>query len=148
MIVDIIEKFPVRPEAIGGMTIGADPIVAGAITEAYRRGISLSGSIVRKEPKEHGTRKAIENEVRDGASFIVVDDVVTSGRSTIQACKAFEDHGYRVAGIIALVDRCQGGMDNIREQYPNAPITALFNAEEFPRLVKAQADGQRRIVAA
>lgn len=147
-MLDEIAKLGIRPDAIGGLTIGADPIIAGVIVEAHRRGIALRGSIARKEPKTHGTCKAIENELNEGATFVVVDDVFTTGASTLKACDAFEEHGYKVIGVIGLVDRCQGGIEAIQKRYKK--VSALFSAKEFPRLAQpqAQTNGHRTVATA
>ena len=82
--------LPVFPEAIGGLTMGADFIVAAVIQRAFETRQPLtSGSIVRKEPKKHGTRNKIENELRAGTRIMVIDDVITSGASTEVACREF-----------------------------------------------------------
>ena len=128
-----IESLPERPTAIGGLTMGADFIVAGIIQKAFESGMVLSGSIVRKTPKAHGTCSLIENEFDDKRPIVVVDDVFTSGKSTLQACAALGDHGYRIVGVIGLVDREQGGIENIRKQY-DAPVSALFRKSDFPVL--------------
>ena len=127
-----IEKFPTRPAAIGGLTIGADFIVAAVVMKAYETGHATQhGSIVRKEPKEHGTRKKIENQLPPGTKIVVVDDVITSGRSTIQACDEFEQAGYEIVGILGLVDREAGGAEKLAEKYH---VRTLYSKSDFPSL--------------
>ena len=77
-------------DAVGGMSIGADPIVAGVLTVAADRGRDLQGFLVRKEPKGHGTQRYIEGPVQPGARVAIVEDVVTTGGSSIQACERVE----------------------------------------------------------
>ena len=80
-MLDAIETLPEMPEAIGGLTHGADPIIGAVMMRARERGISLNGFYVRKEPKKHGTKNYIENCPPPSAKVVVVDDVVTLGSS-------------------------------------------------------------------
>ena len=127
------EKLSAPPEAIGGLTMGADFIVAAVIQRAFESGRSLvSGSIVRKEPKRHGTRSRIEHELPPGTRIMVIDDVITSGASTEAACREFRAAGYEIVGIVALVDRETGGLERLaREQ--GCPARAIFTKSDFPR---------------
>ncbi len=97
------------PDAVGGMAIGADPIGAAIITLAHLRGKHLSGFIVRKEAKEHGTGRAVEGPVEPGMSAIIVEDVVTTGGSSLKAIEHVEAFGMKVLGVIAIIDRLEGG---------------------------------------
>ena len=97
------------PDAVGGMAIGADPISAAIITLAHLRGKHLSGFIVRKEAKEHGTGRAVEGPVEPGMSAIIVEDVVTTGGSSLKAIEHVEAFGMKVHGVIAIIDRLEGG---------------------------------------
>ncbi len=101
------------PDAIGGMAIGADPITAAAITLAGQRSLPLLGFIVRKEPKKHGTGRQIEGPVQPGMTAAIVEDVVTSGGSAIQAAQAAREFGLKVDRVLAIVDRLEGGRDAI-----------------------------------
>ena len=128
-----IHTLPYPPAVIGGLTMGADFIVAGVIQRAFTQGMHLSGSIVRKEPKKHGTRSLIENEFANHPGAVVVDDVFTTGSSTLKACAALTEFGYRIVGVIGLVDREQGGIDNIRREY-DVPVLSVFSKSDFPLL--------------
>ena len=97
------------PDAIGGMAIGADPITAAVITLAGMRGQSLKGFIVRKEAKLHGTARAVEGPVHSGDQVVIVEDVVTTGGSSLKAIEHAEAFGLRIRQVIAIVDRLQGG---------------------------------------
>jgi len=133
-ILEKINAFPEQPTAIGGLTLGADFIVAGVIMRAYQTDHpTLNGSIVRKEPKKHGTRSLIENELPSGSPIVVVDDVITTGGSTIKACDQFLEAGYRIVGIVALIDREAGGERNLAEKY-HRPVYSLFKKRDFPRI--------------
>jgi orotate phosphoribosyltransferase len=125
-----IEAFPKRPTAIGGMTMGADFIAAAVALLAYQRGLStVHGSIVRKEPKKHGTMNKIENQLPIGTPIVVVDDVITSGSSTIKACEEFTAAGYEIVGIIAIVDREAGGKQRLEQLYGH--VRPLFQKSDF-----------------
>ena len=101
------ERFP---DAVGGMSIGADPITAAVITMAAVSGRGdLKGFLVRKQSKGHGTDQYVEGPVRAGDHVVVVDDVVTTGGSSLQAIERIEAAGMIVDGVIAIIDRMEGG---------------------------------------
>lgn len=130
------DALPRQPTAIGGLSMGADFLVASVIQLAAQRGHRMiNGCVVRKERKQHGTRNYIENEQPPGTSVMVVDDVFTTGSSTLLACERLTEAGNRVAGIVGLIDREQGGIDNLRREY-DVPVKALFQSNEFPGLVE------------
>jgi orotate phosphoribosyltransferase len=99
------------PDAVGGMAIGADPITGAIITVAGRSGKKLKGFIVRKETKQHGTGRDVEGPVVPGESAIVVEDVVTSGGSSLAAIEKAEAFGLKVRGVLAIIDRLEGGRE-------------------------------------
>jgi orotate phosphoribosyltransferase len=97
------------PAVVGGLTMGADP-VAYAVALASRAAPPVIDAFsVRKEAKGHGTRRRVEGNFREGDGVVVVEDVITSGGSAIQAIAAVEEAGGRVLGVLAVVDREQGG---------------------------------------
>jgi orotate phosphoribosyltransferase len=100
---------PQLPKAVGGMAIGADPITAAVVTLAGVRGLSLKGILVRKEAKGHGTERSIEGPVRPGDDVVIVEDVVTTGGSSLEAIERVEAFGLKVKGVIAIIDRLEGG---------------------------------------
>ena len=133
-------KLPRIPKAIGGLTMGADFIVAAVIQRAFETGESLeSGSIVRKEQKQHGAGNKIENELSPGTPIVVVDDVVTTGASTETACDAFIAAGYQIVGIVALIDRESGGTERLARKY-RCPVSAIFRKHDFPRIDRKSND--------
>src|SRR5688572_1628798 len=97
------------PDAIGGMAIGADPITAAVITLAGQRRQLLKGFIVRKEAKTHGTGRDVEGPITPGDSAIIVEDTVTTGGSSLAAIEKVEAAGMKVLGVVAIVDRLEGG---------------------------------------
>lgn len=111
IIYDMIKDRPV--EAIGGLTLGADPIAVAASMVAYQNGREIAAFLVRKEKKDHGMKSAIEGPVRPGQKVVIVDDVITSGSSTITAIQQAEAAGLSVELVIAILDRMEGGRANI-----------------------------------
>jgi orotate phosphoribosyltransferase len=101
------------PDAVGGMAIGADPITAAIITVAGRGGKALRGFIVRKEAKQHGTGRDVEGPVQPGDRVIVVEDVVTTGGSSLAAIEKAEAFGLKVLGVVAIIDRLEGGRETL-----------------------------------
>lgn len=134
VMLEEIDQFPNRPSAIAGLTLGADFIVAAVAMRAFQVAHpTIHGSIVRKEPKKHGTRSHIENEMPAGTKVVVVDDVITTGSSTAKACDQLIENGYEIVGILALVDREAGGVENLRNRYGCA-VRSIFKKSDFPRI--------------
>jgi len=106
----------VTVQAVGGMMIGAYPVAIAVSDAADRKGIHLPTFIIRKEPKAHGMKKYIEGAVEPGMRVLVVDDVVTSGKSTVDAINRCRDEGLQVVKAIAIIDRQeQQGRENIEK---------------------------------
>lgn len=101
------------PDAVGGMAIGADPITAAIITLAGRSGKRLKGFIVRKEAKQHGTGRDVEGPVKAGDDAVIVEDVVTTGGSSLAAIEKAEAFGLKVRGVLAIIDRLEGGRETL-----------------------------------
>ena len=99
------------PDAVGGMAIGADPITAAIITLAGQRGKNLSGFIVRKEAKAHGTGRDVEGPVTSGMRAVIVEDVVTTGGSALAAIEKAEAAGLKIIGVLGIIDRLEGGRE-------------------------------------
>lgn len=106
------------PDAVGGMAIGADPITASVITCAWHREIDLRGFIVRKESKGHGTGRQVEGPVKAGDRVAILEDVVTSGGSSLRAIEYAREFGLEVERVITIVDRLAGG----REKFESAGV--------------------------
>ena len=122
-----IQKEGLKIDAIGGMTMGADPIsLAVGMTSARQNPDEmLQVFTVRKEPKGHGRGKQIEGNFKEGDTIIVVDDVITTGGSTLKAIDAIEQAGGKVAFALVLVDREEGGRQAIEER--GIPVLALYS---------------------
>jgi orotate phosphoribosyltransferase len=116
--------------AVGGMTMGADPLASAAI--GAEGGAGLIAFFVRKEKKEHGLQRWIEGPVLEpGTSCLVVEDVVTTGGSTVRAIERILEEGHRIAGIVSVVDRLAGGGDAIDQASGGAPYRALVTIDEL-----------------
>jgi orotate phosphoribosyltransferase len=117
-------------KAIGGLTMGADPIV---IAVAVTSGL-LNGFLVRKAEKQHGMGRRIEGFQEKGARVIIVDDVCTTGGSTVQAIEAAREFGFEVVGVMCLVEREEaGGRVNVEKAAAAAPFVSLFTADDVRR---------------
>lgn len=97
------------PDAVGGMSIGADPITGAVVTLAGTRNLPLRGFMVRKQAKEHGMQKYLEGPVQPGDQVVIVEDVVTTGGSSLLAIQRCEEFGLQVRAVIAIIDRLEGG---------------------------------------
>jgi len=119
-----------RPQAIGGLTMGADPIVvAVAVTSG-----DIHGFLVRKSEKQHGTGQRIEGFREKGARVVIVDDVCTTGASTIQAIETAREFGFEVAGVMCLVEREEAkGRLNVEKVAAPAPFVSIFMSTDVRR---------------
>jgi orotate phosphoribosyltransferase len=116
-----------RVDAIGGLTLGADPIVAAVAVISHLEGQPIPAFIVRAEFKKHGTQKKIEGHLPKGGRVAIIEDVITTGGSVFKAIEAVEAEGCRVVKVIALLDRHQGGSDKLREM--GYDFVALLSAD-------------------
>lgn len=128
---DAIRAAGWRPRFVGGMTLGADPIAYAIASHAARLGHDLDAFTVRKRPKGHGTGKQIEGGLPAGARVVVIEDSVTSGGSLLAALKVIEGHGAIVSGVLALVDRQEGGTERLADA--GYDFRAVFNAADLLR---------------
>lgn len=130
---DKLKLLPAPIVAVGGRTLGADPIVGAIMMRALERGQRLEGFYVREKQKTHGTKERIANPPKAGARVVIVDDVVTTGGSVLEAVDAAEAAGCIVAGVITLVDRQEkGGAERIRARVPH--YFALYTRKDFPEI--------------
>lgn len=121
--------------AVGGLTMGADPIVTSAVLMSDLKGSPISGFVVRKEAKRHGLQKWIEGMDPKGHRVVIVDDVVTSGGSVLTAVDRARAAGADVAAVVCLVDREQGGADCIRKT--GIDFIALCSISEVESFLEA-----------
>lgn len=129
LVFQAIRKLPELPSAVGGLTMGADPIVTATTLRARENGVKLNGFYVRKEAKKHGTGNAIENVPTPGSRVVVVEDVVTAGGSILKAIDAAESSGCEVLAAICIIDRLEGGGDMLRARVPR--YVPLFTLDDF-----------------
>jgi orotate phosphoribosyltransferase len=117
------------PDLVGGMAIGADPITAAILTLAGTRGIDLRGVMVRKEAKAHGTGKFVEGPFQEGESIAIVEDVVTTGGSSLLAIERCEAVGLKVTRVLAIIDRLEGGREAFAAR--GFELSTLFTVRDF-----------------
>ncbi|MCE5274783.1 MAG: orotate phosphoribosyltransferase [Syntrophaceae bacterium] len=103
-------------DAVGGMSIGADPIATATSLAAYRSGKEIMAFLVRKAAKDHGTRNLVEGPVVPGQRVVVVEDVITTGASTLTAIEQIKGAGLSIEMVVAILDRCEGGREAIEAQ--------------------------------
>jgi orotate phosphoribosyltransferase len=136
-VLELLEQRGILADAVGGLTMGADPIVCNVATASAWRAQShpgaplIHGFLVRKAEKVHGTGRRIEGFCREGASVVIVDDVCTTGASTINAIEAAREAGMKVAAVVCLVERQEAnGRPAVEAAAADAPFFSLFTAVE------------------
>lgn len=128
IIMDKIRRDDVQ--AVGGPTIGADPIVGSLAVISRLEGLDLKFFIVRKAAKEHGRQKLIEGpELLPSDRVVIVEDVITTGGSVLKAIEAVRETGCTVAKVVVLVDRLEGGSDRLKKM--GIPIEPVFTVRDF-----------------
>lgn len=139
---DLIQQHTPQAQAVGGLTMGADPLVSNTASASAWHALSngedpadpgtklLQGFLVRKAEKTHGTSRRIEGFLQPSASVVVVDDVCTTGGSTVTAIEAAREAGMIVVGVLCLVDREGGGRENIERAANGAPFVSVFTATD------------------
>jgi orotate phosphoribosyltransferase len=116
-------------DAIGGLTMGADPIAHATALTSYLKGRPINAFSVRKSPKEHGTGGLVVGEVKPGDRVVIVEDVITTGGSTLKAVAAARDFGLEVVAVLILVDRQEGGREAVAQVAPQ--VEAVFTLAEL-----------------
>ncbi len=136
-ILELLEQHGIEAEAVGGLTMGADPIVSNVATASAWRAQSnpsaplLNGFLVRKAEKAHGTGRRIEGFCREGARVVIVDDVCTTGASTVNAIEAAQEAGMKVAAVVCIVEREEAnGRPAVEAAAKGAPFLRLFTAND------------------
>ena len=125
-----IKELGLRPKAIGGLTMGADPIATATAYTSYVRNEPIDAMVIRKEPKGHGTMSRIEGKVMAGDEVVIIDDVVTTGGSTIKAIEASRKAELKIIAVIILLDRCEfEGRQNIERL--GYPVHSILTIKDF-----------------
>jgi orotate phosphoribosyltransferase len=127
----VIARVAPEAEAVGGLTLGADPLATAVSVASFLAGQPLHAFVVRKEPKGHGTEQWLEGtgNLRPGMPVVVLEDVITTGASTLRAIERTRAAGLRVVHVVALVDREEE--DGRAAVAASAPLTALFARRDF-----------------
>jgi orotate phosphoribosyltransferase len=136
-----LRRSDLDPTHVGGLTMGADPIAYAIACRSWEEGRPVDAFSVRKDAKEYGTRRRIEGGLPTNAHVVVIEDAMTTGRSTLKAIRAVEEHGARVLAVLALVDREEGACERIAAE--GYPVTAVFPASEL--VAAAQSSNRRGI---
>jgi len=138
IIFEMIREMDV--EVIGGMTMGADPIAHAVSIVSFQKGKPIHSFSVRKQAKDHGIvrKQGLDGDVKPGQKAVVLDDVITTGGSTIQAIDAVEAFGLEVVRIIVLVDREEGGNQNIKERIPGVEVQPVFTIAQLQACSEAK----------
>ena len=128
----ILEKLKALgplPDAVGGMSIGADPITSAVVTMAGVEGLPLKGFMVRKEPKDHGTKRYIEGPVAPGEKVVIVEDVTTTGGSSLLAIDRAIEFGLVVERVVTVIDRLAGATATLAAR--GIPLDALVTIRDL-----------------
>jgi orotate phosphoribosyltransferase len=128
---DAIAAFAVRAEAVAGVELGGCPLASAVSFASFQASQPLDAIYVRKEAKDHGSKRLLEGDGRlaAGAAVAIVEDVITTGGSTLKAAEKLRAAGYAIAGVVALVDRLEGGRQALEAE--GFVVTAIFTREDF-----------------
>ena len=118
-----------HPRAVGGLTLGADPVAYAIAAAATRAGMELDAFTVRKEQKAHGTGRLIEGPFPENGAVVVVEDVITTGESALRAIDSIRNAGATILGVLAVVDRQEGGKERLQEA--GLIVQSLATAQEL-----------------
>ncbi len=130
LLFDKIKEHGLKPKAVGGMTMGADPVSTAIAYASYLRGEPIEAFVIRKEPKGHGLGLQVEGNVHAGDDVVIVDDVLTTGGSCIEAATIAKSEGLKVLAVIVVLDRCeQSGRENVEKL--GYPVYSLLTIKDF-----------------
>ena len=128
-ILDLLRAHGPLPAAVGGMSIGADPVTSAVVTMAGVAGFDLRGFMVRKEPKDHGTKRYIEGPVAPGEKVVIVEDVTTTGGSSLLAIDRAIEFGLVVERVVTVIDRLAGATATLAAR--GIPLDALVTIRDL-----------------
>src|SRR5580765_8418110 len=131
VFLDLFRQQGWQPQAVGGLTMGADPIVVATSVISAQAGVPVHGFLVRKSEKAHGMGRRVEGFQEKGARVVIVDDVCTTGSSTIQAIEAARDFGFDIVGVACLVERLEaGGRPAVEKASTPARFVSVFTSDD------------------
>jgi orotate phosphoribosyltransferase len=131
VFLDLIQQQSWNPQAVGGLTMGADPIVVATSVISSQAGAPIHGFLVRKAEKAHGMGRRVEGFQEKGARVVIVDDVCTTGSSTIQAIEAAREFGFNITGVACLVERLEaGGRPAVEKAAAPASFISVFTSND------------------
>ncbi|MFL6388630.1 MAG: orotate phosphoribosyltransferase [Terriglobales bacterium] len=131
VFLELIQQQGWQPQAVGGLTMGADPIVVATSVISSQMGAPIHGFLVRKAEKAHGMGRRVEGFQEKGARVVIVDDVCTTGGSTIQAIEAAREFGFNITGVACLVERLEaGGRPAVEKAAAPAPFISVFTSDD------------------
>ncbi|MGO9378146.1 MAG: orotate phosphoribosyltransferase [Dissulfurispiraceae bacterium] len=141
IIFEMINNLPVV--GIGGLTLGADPIANAVAYTSYLKGNPIEAFVVRKNAKSHGTMQWIEGNIKPGDDVVIVDDVITTGKSTIEAIRRAREAGLTIVKVVALVDRQEGGYAAVADEVADIKsdykvVEAVVTREELMDLHRSR----------
>jgi orotate phosphoribosyltransferase len=135
LVFDIIKDL--KPDGIGGLTFGADPMAMATAFVSELKGSPINAFSIRKTQKDHGIVKWVEGDLQPGQRVVIIDDVATTGGSTIKAIERAGSEGLDVVKAVILVDRQEGGLENIRQHVRD--VTAVISRDELMKQYKKMA---------
>jgi orotate phosphoribosyltransferase len=131
VFLELIQQQGWQPQAVGGLTMGADPIVVATSVISAQAGTPIHGFLVRKSEKAHGMGRRVEGFQEKGARVVIVDDVCTTGGSTIQAIEAAREFGFNIVGVACLVERLEaGGRPAVEKAAAPASFISIFTSND------------------
>lgn len=128
LMLDAMRHLP-KSEAVAGVALGGCPLASAVSLMSHIRNKSMAAIYVRKQAKDHGTQNLVEGQLEPGTKVVMVEDVVTTGGSTLRAIETLEAAGAEVTGVVVLVDRLEGGVENIRRE--GHEVVALYTRNDF-----------------
>ncbi len=140
-MLDLLDRLDLQ--AVGGMTVAADPVATAIAVESWHRERPLNAFIVRKEAKAHGLHRQVEGPLQVSDRVAIVDDTLTTGGSIFQAIEAVEATGATVAAVAVILDRLQGGADRIRQR--GYPVYSVLTYDDIREFVEAHKPPERGV---
>lgn len=119
-----------RPDAIGGPTLGADPMVGAVGSLSYQQGVPINTFIIRKTPKAHGKQQQIEGPaIKEGGSVVIIDDVATTGKAFVESIEVLQKLNIKIKKAICIIDRGEGAREALAKY--NVPMESIFTVDQF-----------------